>query len=249
VCRAIDLRKITSPEYVQETGMSAVARPASGAATSPAPSASSRPGGTAAGIIDVPAGYTDTAYGVTGFSTATGYDIASGWGTIYAPNFVPALVGQIDRQHGPAQPSRQAQAELNQLRARISTSARVVASGQTVTITGNGFIPGRTPNGTTVLDGFGVFPALPGQFGVTGPPFADPTSTVPGQTWDDVTVTVTGTGHHSTVQAPVVTGPDGNGTVQVSIDTTGMAAGAYTVTITGRVLTQNISFLVIPHLG
>jgi hypothetical protein len=207
------------------------------------------PRGTAAGIIDVPAGYTDTAYGVTGFSTATGYDLASGWGTIYAPNFVPALVGQIDRQHGPAQPSRQAQAELNQLRARISTSSRVVASGQTVTITGNGFIPGRTPNGTTVLDGFGVFPALPGQFGVTGPPFADPTSTVPGQTWDDVTVTVTGTGHHSTVQAPVVTGPDGNGTVQVSIDTTGMAAGAYTVTITGRVLTQNILFLVIPHIG
>ena len=207
------------------------------------------PRGTAAGIIDVPAGYTDTAYGVTGFSTATGYDIASGWGTIYAPNFVPALVGQIDRQHGPAQPSRQAQAALNQLRDRISTSAHVVASGQTVTITGNGFIPGRTPNGTTVLDGFGVFPPLPGQFGVTGPPFADPTSTVPGQTWDDVTVTVTGTGHHSTVQAPVVTGPDGNGTVTVSIDTTGMAAGTYTVTITGRVLTQTISFLVIPHIG
>lgn len=207
------------------------------------------PRGTAAGIIDVPAGYTDTAYGVSGFSTATGYDLASGWGTIYAPNFVPALVGQINRQFGPAQPSRQAQAAQNQLRARISTSARVVASGQTVTITGNGFIPGRTPNGTTILDGFGVFSPLPGQFGVTGPPFADPTSTVPGQTWDDVTVTVTGTGHHSTVQAPVVTGPDGNGTVKVSIDTTGMAAGAYTVTITGRVLTQTISFVVIPHIG
>ena len=207
------------------------------------------PRGTAAGIIDVPAGYTDTAYGVSGFSTATGYDLASGWGTIYAPNFVPALVGQINRQFGPAQPSRQAQAALNQLRARISTSAHVVASGQTVTITGNGFIPGRTPNGTTILDGFGVFSPLPGQFGVTGPPFADPTSTVPGQTWDDVTVTVTGTGHHSTVQAPVVTGPDGNGTVKVSIDTTGMAAGAYTVTITGRVLTQTISFVVIPHIG
>ena len=207
------------------------------------------PHGTAAGIIDVPAGYTDTAYGVTGFSTATGYDIASGWGTIYAPNFVPALVGQIDRQFGPDQPSRQAQAALNQLRARISTSAHVVASGQTVTITGNGFIPGRTPNGTSILDGFGVFPPLPGQYGVTSGPFADPTSTVPGQTWDDVTVTVAGTGHHSTVQAPVVTGPDGNGTVKVSIDTTGMAAGAYTVTITGRVLTQTISFLVIPHIG
>ena len=207
------------------------------------------PRGTAAGIIDVPAGYTDTAYGVTGFSTAIGYDLASGWGTIYAPNFVPALVAQIDRQHGPDQPSRQAQAALNQLRARISTSAHQVASGQTVTITGNGFIPGRTPNGTTILDGFGVLPPLPGQLGVTGGPFAEPTSTVPGQTWDDVMVTVTGTGHHSPVQPPVVTGPDGNGTVKVSIDTTGMAAGAYTVTIAGRVLTQTISFVVIPHIG
>jgi hypothetical protein len=202
------------------------------------------PHGTAAGIIDVPAGYTDTAYGVTGFSTATGYDLASGWGTIYAPNFVPALVGQIDGQHGPDQPSRQAQDALNQLQAHISTSADQVASGQTVTITGNGFIPGRSPNGTTIMDGFGVFPPLPGQFGGTSGPFADPTSTVPGQTWDDVTVTVTGTGHNSPVQPPVVTGPDGNGTVKVSIDTTGMAAGTYTVTITGRVLTQSISFQV-----
>ena len=41
-----------------------------------------------------------------------------------------------------------------------------------------------------------------------------------------------------------MTGPDGNGTVKVSIDTTGMAAGTYTVTITGRVLTQTISFQV-----
>jgi hypothetical protein len=95
-----------------------------------------------------------------------------------------------------------------------------------------------------------VFPPLPGQFGVTGGPFADPTSTVPGQTWDDVTVTVTGTGHHSPVQPPVVTGPDGNGIVKVSIDTTGMAVGNYTVTITGRVLTQTISFQVKhPNVG
>ena len=202
------------------------------------------PRGKAAGIIDVPAGYTDSAYGVTGFATATGYDIASGWGTIYAPAFVPALVAQIDSQHGPDQPSRQAQDALNQLQANISTSAGTVASGQTVTVTGNGFIPGRSPNGTTIEDGFGVFPPLPGQFGVTSGPYADPASTVPGQTWDDVTVTVTGTGPDLPVQAPVVTGPDGNGTVTVTIDTTGMAVGTYTVTITGRLLTQTISFQV-----
>jgi hypothetical protein len=205
------------------------------------------PRGAAAGIIDVPAGFTNSAYGVTGSATGTGYDLASGWGTIYAPDFVPALVRQIDQQIGPFQPSRLAQFELNRLENRISESAARVDSGQTVTVTGRGYIPGSTPNGTTVLDGFGVFPGLPGQFGVTGPPFADPTSTVPGQTWDTISVSVTGTGHRSTVVAPVVSGPDGNGAVSVSIDTTGMHAGTYTATINGLLLSQSISFQVKNH--
>jgi Subtilase family len=202
------------------------------------------PRGASAGIIDVPAGYTNSAYGVTGFATAAGYDIASGWGTIYAPAFVPALVAQIDRQHGPFQPSQQARDLLSRLQSNITTSAARVASGQTVTITGHGFIPGSSPNGTTILDGFGVYPPLPGQYGVTSGPYADPTSTVPGQTWDTASVTVTGTGKNATVQTPVVSGPDGNGTVTVTIDTTGMSAGTYTVTITGDVLTQTIRFQV-----
>jgi hypothetical protein len=49
---------------------------------------------------------------------------------------------------------------------------------------------------------------------------------------------------NSPAQPPAVTGPDGNGTVTVTIDTTGMAVGTYTVTITGRLLTQTISFQV-----
>src|SRR5262249_38029018 len=114
----------------------------------------------------------------------------------------------------------------------------------TVTVTGNGFIPGRTPNGTSVEDGFGVFPPLPGQFGVSGPPFADPASTVPGQTWDDVAATLSGPGNKSPGQPLTVTGPDGNGPVTASIDTTGLAVGTYTVTITGRVLTQSVTFKV-----
>jgi Subtilase family len=200
------------------------------------------PRGTAAGIVDVPAGYTNTAFGVTGLATGTGYDLASGWGTISAPAFVPALVHQVDRQHGPLQPSRIASDELSHLQSRISASADRVTSGQSVTITGQGYIPGRSPNGTNIVDGFGVYPPLPGQYGVTGPPFADPTSTVPGQTWDDVTATISGP-HHSS-QSLAVTGPDGNGAVTATVDTTGLATGTYTVTITGRVLTQHISFQV-----
>jgi hypothetical protein len=203
------------------------------------------PRGTAAGIVDVPAGFTNTAYGVTGFSTATGYDIASAWGTISAPAFVPALVAQVNRQHGLSRPSVQAGLDLAKLDGAISASARFVTIGQTVTVTGKGFIPGRSPNGTSIVDGFGVFPALPGQFGVTGPPFVDPTSKVPGQTWDDVTATITGFMHFSPTKALTVTGPDGNGTVTTTINTTTMAPGTYTVKITGRLLAQSITIVVL----
>ncbi|HEY3906510.1 MAG TPA: S8 family serine peptidase [Streptosporangiaceae bacterium] len=201
------------------------------------------PKGTAAGFVDVPAGFTDTAYGVTGFATGPGYDIASGWGTIFAPTFVPALVKQIDNMHGPLRTSRQAHKLLLALNRNISASPRKATVGQTVTISGNGFIPGRTPNGTSVEDGFGVFPALPGQFGVTGPPFADPTSMVPGQTWDNVSATISGPGN--TAATPLaVSGPDGNGVVTATIDTTGWAVGTYTVKITGRLIAQTVQFTV-----
>ena len=201
------------------------------------------PRGAAAGIINVPAGYTDSAYGVTGYSTGPGYSIAAGWGTIYAPAFVPALVRQINRQHGSSQPSRLARDELNRLQSDISESARTVAGGQTVTVTGNGFIPGRTPNGTTILDGFGVYPPLLGQYGVASGPFANSDSTVPGQTWDDVKATLTGPRLPSP-QPLAVSGPDGNGSVTVTVYTTGLATGRYTVTIAGLLLTQTISFRV-----
>jgi hypothetical protein len=201
------------------------------------------PEGTAAGIVDVPAGFTNTAYGVTGFATGPGYDLASGWGTISAPTFVPALVGQIDKMHGADRTSRQAHKALLALDRKISASPRKATVGQTVTISGNGFIPGSTPNGTSVEDGFGVFPPLPGQFGVTGPPFADPTSTVPGQTWDNVSATISGPGNTAS-QPLTISGPDGNGVVTAAIDTTGWAVGTYTVTFTGRLITQTVKFTV-----
>ncbi|HUC59944.1 MAG TPA: S8 family serine peptidase [Streptosporangiaceae bacterium] len=201
------------------------------------------PQGAAAGIVDVPSGYNDNAYGVTGYATGTGYDIASGWGTIYAPDFVPALVHQLDSVPGSQKPSRQAHHLFLQLERAISASPRKPTVGQTVTITGKGFIPGSTPNGTSVLDGYGVYPPLPGQYGVTSGPYYDPTSTVPGQTWDDITATISGPGN--TAPEPLtVSGPDGNGNVTASINTTGWATGTYKVTFTGRLITQTVSFTV-----
>jgi len=88
-----------------------------------------------------------------------------------------------------------------------------------------------------------VYPPLPGQYGVTNGPYADPASTVPGQTWDQMTATLIGP-RLASPQPLVVRGPDGNGTVTVTIHTTAMAAGTYTVTITGRLLIQTITFQV-----
>jgi hypothetical protein len=111
-------------------------------------------------------------------------------------------------------------------------------------VTGAGFIPGRSPNGTTIVDGYGVFPPLPGQYGARSiGPFADPTSNVRGQTWDHVVATLAGSQPFLT-QPVAVSGPDGNGRVIIAINTTWLANGRYTVTITGRLLTQTTSFQV-----
>lgn len=48
------------------------------------------PKGTKAGVVDVTTG-SDTVHGVPGFSATTGYDIASGWGTVDPATFAPAL--------------------------------------------------------------------------------------------------------------------------------------------------------------
>jgi subtilase family serine protease len=48
-----------------------------------------RPSG---GLVDVAAG-NNSFGGVTGFPATAGYDLASGWGTIDAAKFVPALAG------------------------------------------------------------------------------------------------------------------------------------------------------------
>jgi subtilase family serine protease len=51
-------------------------------------------GGTASGVVDVTSG-NNSSGGVTGYTAAKGFDIVSGWGTVDAAKFVPALVKQI----------------------------------------------------------------------------------------------------------------------------------------------------------
>jgi subtilase family serine protease len=46
--------------------------------------------GSGTGLVDITAG-NNSFNGVTGFNAGPGYDLASGWGTINAARFVPAL--------------------------------------------------------------------------------------------------------------------------------------------------------------
>jgi subtilase family serine protease len=92
------------------------------------------PKGTADGVTDIVTG-TNSVPAAPGLSAAPGYDPATGWGTINAATFVPALVNAVRAQHAPNIPSQQAAAALAKLR-----GAAHVEGG---TLTATGFLPGH----------------------------------------------------------------------------------------------------------
>jgi subtilase family serine protease len=100
--------------------------------------------GTHAGLSDVVSGNNsviDPKTGkvlVQGFTAAPGFDVASGWGTVDASRFVPALVAAT-RATGLARSARnKAGRELSRLERSIRLSA---GSGGTTAVTGTGFLP------------------------------------------------------------------------------------------------------------
>jgi hypothetical protein len=102
------------------------------------------PLGTRAGISDVVSGNNsviDPKTGkvlVQGFTAAPGFDVASGWGTVDASRFVPALVAAT-RATGLARSARnKAGRELGRLERSIRLSA---GSGGTTAVTSTGFLP------------------------------------------------------------------------------------------------------------
>ncbi len=78
---------------------------------------------------------------VRGFSAAKGFDVASGWGTIRANSFVPALVRATAAARQDAVVRGQAEAELTGLSRRMTLSAFHVRAGQTTVLTARGFLP------------------------------------------------------------------------------------------------------------
>ena len=58
----------------------------------------SQHGDSNTGLVDITTGNNSFA-GVTGYDAAPGYDLASGWGTIDAAKFVPALARAASAGH------------------------------------------------------------------------------------------------------------------------------------------------------
>ncbi|HKN95664.1 MAG TPA: hypothetical protein VJX10_01000 [Pseudonocardiaceae bacterium] len=97
------------------------------------------PRGARAGIEDVVSGNNSTTT-VPGFTATNGFDVASGWGTLDASTFVPALVTAVRHQQGDDTMRRQAAAALARLQHATLTSDNVPAGGNTYLL-GSGFIP------------------------------------------------------------------------------------------------------------
>jgi subtilase family serine protease len=103
------------------------------------------PGGVRSGIADVVSGNNSVTSGdtvlVPGFTAGKGFDVASGWGTIDASRFVPALVSAVRAQHGSSSPKAQAAATLARLRHGVQLTSASIPSGGTSYLLASGFLP------------------------------------------------------------------------------------------------------------
>jgi len=107
------------------------------------------PLGQRAGLADVVSGnnsVTDPKTGqvlVPGFTAAPGFDVASGWGTLNASVFVPALVLATAATGEELGTRAQAAFQLSQLEHSIRLSTQIIGPAGTSTVTDGGFLPGH----------------------------------------------------------------------------------------------------------
>jgi subtilase family serine protease len=118
------------------------------------------PLGSRAGISDVVSGndsVIDPNTGqvlVPGFTAGPGFDVASGWGTIDASRFVPALVAGTLAFGQEVLARLEAGRELSQLEHSIRLSAEVIRPGGTSSVSDGGFLPGHPV--TLAIDGTSI---------------------------------------------------------------------------------------------
>ena len=89
------------------------------------------------GLVDVTTGNNDIG-DIPGYTAGPGYDVASGWGTVNAPDFVPALA----KAAGHDSLARDAAQQLDQLEGTLAlTPSTNVTPTSTVDVTSTGFLP------------------------------------------------------------------------------------------------------------
>ena len=103
------------------------------------------PHGTRSGIVDVIGGNDSFTLPdntvVPGFTAVKGFDVASGWGTVNAPVFVPSLVAATRAHHQEGNARHQAQAELIRLERAITVTPSRIAKGSSAHVVATGFLP------------------------------------------------------------------------------------------------------------
>jgi hypothetical protein len=113
------------------------------------------PAGLKDGVADIVSGSnTLTIHGkvfVPGFTAARGFDVASGWGTIRANTFAPALARATQAAHQDAAVRADAKAALVRLEHEEQLTRSYLSPGATTLLTAQGFLP-RHPV-TIYIDG------------------------------------------------------------------------------------------------
>jgi subtilase family serine protease len=103
------------------------------------------PAGASAGIADVIHGDNSVVNGgkvtVPGFHASKGFDVATGWGTINAAKFVPALVAAVKAAHENGAVRAQARAQLGALKRSTTLSLTNIPKGGQSYLLGSGFLP------------------------------------------------------------------------------------------------------------
>ncbi len=124
------------------------------------------PAGARAGIADVVRGNDTSGNGkhaVPGFTAAKGFDVASGWGTINAARFVPALAAATRAAGDTAAARRQARAALSAAQGALRLSPAAIRPGGVSYLLASGFLPGHPVQLT--IDGHQVATLTAGHLG------------------------------------------------------------------------------------
>jgi subtilase family serine protease len=99
------------------------------------------PAGARDGVADVLKG-NDSTRTVPGFAAVKGFDVASGWGTVNASQFVPGLVVATHEEDNESLARHQAQAQLGQIEHSLQLTSTTTTSGA-VYLLGQDFLPGH----------------------------------------------------------------------------------------------------------